>query len=632
MIILEQIRRKDYRLGSVAVFLLLGMGILMTGLWYVQIISSRQYEESQRNQSIRTIRIPAVRGKIMDRHGSVIAEDQPTYSLSAYLEELRPHFRSAWRENRPKRKLSHNESLNLQIAVRHQVVSNFVARIGLDAPMEVSPEDVEKHFSELRALPLPVMSNLDPSSVARFMEKSNQIPGFDIEVCPTRHYPEISVAHLVGHLRKEVSVKEETATYNYRLPDFRGVIGLEQAYDEKMRGQPGTRTMLVNHLGYRQSESLIVPSQPGSHVYLTLDLEIQKVAYTALSNSGHEAGAAVVLDVNNGDVIALTSYPTFDPNEFIPSISSKKWTEYRNSKPSPLLFRATQERYPPGSIFKIISGLAVLESGVVKTNDFMYSPGQYRLGRRNIGDTAPAGDYDFRKAFKHSSNTYFIHHGLVCGIENIIQMGNQFFLGQRSGLLPRQEVAGQFPTPKEVKHNWHDGDTANIAIGQGRITVTPLQMGLMTAAIANGGRVFRPRLVARIEPADPDAFTEAMTFPQGKIRGQLRVNPLNLEALQHAMWADVHEADGTGHRSKIEDYAVCGKTGTAEVRTGGRRDKITWFASYAPYERPRYAVVVMLESGISGGLTAPIAKTIFEALRDRDIELSRRPNGALANN
>jgi len=157
-------------------------------------------------------------------------------------------------------------------------------------------------------------------------------------------------------------------------------------------------------------------------------------------------------------------------------------------------------------------------------------------------------------------------------------------------------------------------------------------MGLMTAAIANGGRVFRPRLVARIEPADPDAFTEAMTFPQGKIRGQLRVNPLNLEALQHAMWADVHEADGTGHRSKIEDYAVCGKTGTAEVRTGGRRDKITWFASYAPYERPRYAVVVMLESGISGGLTAPIAKTIFEALRDRDIELSRRPNGALANN
>ena len=617
MIILDQIRRKDYRLGSVAVFLLLGMGILLTGLWYVQIISSRQYEESQRNQSIRTVRIPAVRGKIMDRYGSVIAEDKPTYNLSAYLEELRPHFRSAWRASRPKKKLSRNESLSLQIAVRHQVVSNFVNRIGLGIPMGITSKDVQQHFNDLRALPLPVIRNLDLTSVARFMEKSDQIPGFDIEVWPTRYYPEMSVAHLVGHLRKDTSVKEESAAYNYRLPDFRGVIGLEQTFDDKIRGQPGTRTMLVNHLGYRQSESLIVPSQPGNHIYLTIDLEIQKIAHAALAKSGHKAGAAVVLDVNNGDVIALASHPAFDPNEFIPSIGPKKWAEYRNSNPSPLLFRATQERYPPGSIFKIISGLAALESGVVKTNDIMYSAGHYQLGRRNIDDTAPPGQYDFKKAFKHSSNTYFIHHGLACGIENIIRMGNQFFLGQRSGLLPRQEVAGQFPTLEEVRGNWRDGDTANIAIGQGRITVTPLQMGLMTAAVANGGRIFWPRLVARIEPADPDAFIEAMSFPKGKVRGQLRVNPRNLKALQHAMWADVHEESGTGWRSKIESYAVCGKTGTAEVRSGGRRDKITWFASYAPYKHPRYAIVVMVESGISGGRTcAPIAKKMFECFHE----------------
>ncbi|MDP7010110.1 MAG: hypothetical protein QF685_01920, partial [Verrucomicrobiota bacterium] len=253
MVILDQIRRKDYRLGSVAVFLLFGAGVLLAGLWYVQIISSRQYEESQRNQSIRTVRIPAVRGKIMDRHGSVIAKDRPTYNLVAYLEELRPHFRRAWRENRPKRKLSRDESLNLQITVRYQVVSNFVAQIGLGIPMDITPEDVQQHFNDLRALPLPVLRNLDSASVARFMEKSDQIPGFDIEVWPTRHYSEISVAHLVGHLRKDVLGKEESRAYNYRLPDFRGVIGLEQTYDNKIRGQPGTRTMLVNHLGYRQS-------------------------------------------------------------------------------------------------------------------------------------------------------------------------------------------------------------------------------------------------------------------------------------------------------------------------------------------------------------------------------------------
>ncbi|MBL67812.1 MAG: hypothetical protein CMO74_05070 [Verrucomicrobiales bacterium] len=630
MVVFDQIRRKDYRLGSVAVFLLMAMGVLMAGLWYVQIFSSSQYIESQRNQSMRTVRIPSVRGKIFDQHGRILAEDKPAYNLSAYLEELRPHFRKAWRENRPKRKLDAEESLQLQIQTRYQVVSNFINRARLNLPLDVNAGEIQRHFSELRALPLPVLKNLDPANVARFMELSDRIPGLDIQAWPTRHYPEISVAHLVGHLKKDNTSEEESTAYNYRLPDFRGVIGFEQTFDNKLRGHPGTRSMLVNHLGYRQSENLEVPTQPGSHVHLTLDLEIQKVAYDAMKASGHKAGAAVVMDVNNGDLIALTSMPVFDPNDFIPAINPQKWAQYRDARPSPLLFRATQERYPPGSIFKIISGLAALESGVVNTNDFMYNPGHYRLGRRNIDDTAPAGDYNFKKAFKYSSNTYFIHHGLSCGIEQIVQMGNQFFLGQRTGLLPRQEVAGQFPTLGEVRNGWRDGDTANIAIGQGRITVTPLQMGIMTAAVANGGRVFWPRLVARVEPADPDAFTDAMTFPQGRIRGQLRVTPRNLAAVQHAMWADVHEEGGTGKRAMIDDYAVCGKTGTAEIRGGGRRDKITWFSSYAPYKQPRYAVVVMIESGVSGGKTcAPIAKKIFEALRDRD---RRSPRTPLANN
>lgn len=633
MVILDQIRRKDYRLGSVAALLLMGMSTLLAGLWYVQIISSREHEQSQRNQSMRTVRIPAVRGKILDLHGNVLVQDQPSYNLSAYLEELRPHFRKAWRDNRPSERLSSEQRLQLEIALRYQVVTNFVNRMGLDIPMDVTSANVQRHFSELRALPLPVMKKLNSTSVARFMELSDQIPGFDIEAVPTRHYHEISVAHIVGHLKKDSSPRDESAGYNYRLPDFRGVIGLEQTFDDQLRGQPGTRSMLVNHLGYRQSESLVVPSQPGKNIYLTIDLEIQKTAHAALAESGKKAGAVVVLDVNNGDVIALVSLPVFDPNEFIPGINTKKWAEYRNTRPSPLLFRATQERYPPGSIFKIITGLAALESGVVKTNDFMYSPGHYRLGRRNIDDTAPPGQYNFEKAFKHSSNTYFIHHGLACGIEKIIQMGNQFFLGQRTGLLPRQEVAGQFPTLDEASSGWRDGDTANIAIGQGRITVTPLQMGLMTAAVANGGRMFWPRLVDRIEPADPDAFIDAMTFPQGKIRGQLHVAPRHLAALQHAMWADVQEDGGTGRRAHIKNYEVCGKTGTAEVRSRGRRDKVTWFASFAPYQQPRYAVVVMVESGISGGRTcAPVAKKIYEALRDRDRESASHPGGPLAHN
>ena len=635
MVIIDQIRRKDYRLTVVGTLMLLGMTVLMSGLWYVQIVSSRQYLESQKNQSVRTVRIPSVRGKILDRHGAVLAEDRPAFTLVAYLEELRPHFRAAWREEKPKRKLSREETGELQILVRHQVVSNFVSQIQLEAPFHITPDQLQAHFLNLRALPMPLIKNLGPADVARFMEKSAEIPGLDVEAHPTRQYASIASAHLVGHVRRDIREEGEPTGYNYRLPDSIGKIGLEDTYDDKLRGQPGTRSMLVNNMGYRQSGNMVVPQQAGHHVCLTLDLAIQEAAFSALKNSGHKAGAAIVMDPNSGDLLAMASMPVFDPNDFVPSISSTNWQAYLNAKPTPLLYRCTQERYPPGSIFKIISGLAALESGVVKTNDFLYNPGYYELGRRKrrIKDTAAPGKYDFAKAFKKSSNTYFIHYGLESGIESIIKMGDQFFLGQRTGLLPRQEVAGQFPTLRDVRDKWYDGDTANLSIGQGRISVTPLQMALMTSAVANGGVIYWPRIVSRIEPVDPDASSKMTMIPKGKIRGHLQVRPENLKALQYAMWTDVQQEGGTGRRARIEGFDIGGKTGTAEVKSRGKRDKITWFVSYGPTENPRYAVVIMIESGVSGGKTcAPIAKQIYEALLERETELANRPAGSLASN
>ena len=212
-------------------------------------------------------------------------------------------------------------------------------------------------------------------------------------------------------------------------------------------------------------------------------------------------------------------------------------------------------------------------------------------------------------------------------------MGDQFFLGQRTGLLPRQEVAGQFPTLRDVRDKWYDGDTANLSIGQGRISVTPLQMALMTSAVANGGVIYWPRIVSRVEPVDPDASSKMTMIPKGKIRGHLQVRPENLKALQYAMWTDVQQEGGTGRRARIEGFDIGGKTGTAEVKSRGKRDKITWFVSYGPTENPRYAVVIMIESGVSGGKTcAPIAKQIYEALLERETELANRPAGFLPSN
>ena len=614
-------REKDHRLYVVGGLLLLGMGILLVGLWYVQVVTALSYVKDQETQSMRTVRIPAVRGSILDKSGRPLAQDRPTYVVNAYLEELRHHFREEWKNNKPKGKLTDKESIRLEIRARHRVVERFTDKLGLDQVMHISPEKMQNHFRNQRALPLPVIYDLSSTNIARFMENNWKVPGMELEVTPKRHYPSHSVAHIVGHLKRGNTDKDESIRYNYRLPDYEGSLGLEQTFDNCLRGQPGIRSVLVNNLGYRQSDSILVPPQPGSNVVLTLDLEIQESAAKALEETGRKGAAAVVIDVNNGDIIAMTSIPVFDPNQFTPGISHELWNSYLESRPSPLIFRATQERYPPGSIFKIISGLALLEHGLNPTNQ-IYSAGYYRVGRRRINDTAAPGNYDFKKAFKKSSNTYFIQHTLKKGrgIKPIISTGNQFFLGQRTNLLPSQETGGQFPTMRLVKKDWRDGDTANISFGQGPITVTPLQMTLMVGTIANGGTVYHPRLISRIESPDPNEAVHAFRFPKGRKRGQLTVQPENLAIIRDAMRSDVADDDGTGKRARIEGYEVCGKTGTAEVKSPreGWYD-ITWFASFAPFENPRYAVVVMVERGVSGGQTAaPAAKKIYEALIERD--------------
>ena len=602
----------EQRLHLAGAALLLGLAVLLGGLAYMQVVTAPEHEVEQKNQSLRTVRLPAVRGAILDTQGRPLAHDRPSYVIHAYLEELRHHFRKAWREA--------PHDTRTEAGVRHQVVSDFIAQLQLDQPFTLTEGQLQKHFIEQLALPIPVMRDLSQTNVAWFMENAWRVPGMDVEAQPHRDYPSESVAHLVGRLRRPQTILDEDRPYNYRLPDFTGAMGLERTFNETLRGSAGTKSLLVNNLGYRQREEIVVAPEPGNNVVLTLDLEIQEAAYQALKETGRKGAAAVVMNVQTGDLIALVSLPVFDPNAFIPGIRRELWNEYREARPSPLLFRATQERYPPGSIFKIISGLAALEAGSNPTN-FVYNPGYAEVGRRRIDDTAPPGHYDFHEGFKHSSNTYFITRAIETGAEHIIALGNQFFLREKTGLLARQEAKPQFPTLAEVQNrrNWQDGDTANLAIGQGPVAVTPLQMTVMTAAIANGGKVFAPRVVGRIAPVDPTRANESKQFPPAKVRGTLNVKPENLTHVQRAMLADVADDDGTGKRARIEGFAVCGKTGTAEVHNREGRHKITWFASYGPFEKPKYAVVVMVERGASGGLScAPAAKKIYEALIARD--------------
>jgi penicillin-binding protein 2 len=243
------------------------------------------------------------------------------------------------------------------------------------------------------------------------------------------------------------------------------------------------------------------------------------------------------------------------------------------------------------------------------------------VGKRKIDDTAPPGKYDFKRALERSSNSYFIQVGLETGVERIVALAEKFQLGEKCSLPTRQETAGNMPSIDRVHEGWSDGDTANMCIGQGEVAVTPLQMAVVYSAIANGGTVYWPRLVARMEAQDPALRGSVTNFPTGLVRDRIGVSKGSLRILHSAMLAETEDVEGTGKAAVVPGIRICGKTGTAQVTDEHNRvvDHTTWFASFAPYESPRYAVVVMVESGSSGGGTcAPIAHDIYQAILEKE--------------
>ena len=306
-------------------------------------------------------------------------------------------------------------------------------------------------------------------------------------------------------------------------------------------------------------------------------------------------------------------------------MSYNVWTILTNEVLRPLVNRAVQGTYAPGSIFKIIVGLAALEAGWDPTK-LITSPGYFLMGKERKGDTAPAGDYDFRRALKLSCNKYFVDAGHWVEVDRIVAMAQQFHFGEKTGFEERWrgEARGMLPTREWMRENrgvWYDdGDTANLSIGQGYVAVTPMQVAVMIAAVANGGTVFQPRLVERVESQDTLDHRPARTVQVGQLRSRVGVSAHTLEILHDAMRADVEDSDGTGRYARIAGFPIAAKTGTAQVKKGRVTvDHITWFGSFGPCDSPRYAVVVMIESGAGGGVTCgPVAKKIYQALIDRE--------------
>jgi penicillin-binding protein 2 len=655
MLIFDQLKKNDPQLRLLAAIVFFGMAILLGGLWWVQIVSTQDYQAHLETQSFRTVRIPAVRGKILDRTGTnVLAENRPIYNVSLYLEELKKQFEDEYKDLKPKRVVTNSppfwmlwfgattirtQQVRLSAAqidalsweARYHVASNTLMRISqtLQKPLPLDNADFKRHYQARLVLPYSVKKELDSTDISRFEEQCTALPGVDLEIQSARYYPyQTTAAHLIGQLgRDDSSIEGEEAFFSYRLPDYRGRLGIECALDAQLHGRAGAKSVLVNNFGFKQTENVWSPAEQGKNVVLTIDLQLQQAVEHALKERGPEGsktrGAAVVMDVRTGDVLAIASSPTYDPNYFVQGFPPGEYQ--RISGLSAEKNRATQENYRPGSIFKTVVGLACLENGLdpkatydVQPNPRNPTRGYIFVGRRGIKDTAPPGTYDFRRALIHSSNSYFITNGLRCGVDKIVQLGRRLHLGERMNLGTRQETAGTFPTERRMRSGWSDGDTANLCIGQGYIDVSPLQMTVMACALANGGKVLWPRLIDRIESPDPAPGESPTILPKGQIRDTLGVSPRSMKIVRDAMLDDVESSEGTGTRAFVPGLRICAKTGTAEIQDEENKDidQTTWFLSFAPYESPRYAVVVMIESGGSGGATcAPIAHDIYLAIQ-----------------
>jgi penicillin-binding protein 2 len=662
MLIFDELKKNDPHLRLVAMVLAAGLCILIVGLWWVQVVSSREYQNHLETQAYRTVRIPAMRGKILDREGRVLAENRPRYNLSLYLDDLHDEFQKEYSCLRPVKivtnsppfwklwlgsrlvktnyaPISKGEIATLTSQARYNVANNLVVQMSqtLQQPLMLDPKNFEHTYTNSPYAPYSILSDMSSDQIARFEENFSGGLGVNLDLQSARVYPSgTTAAHLLGYLQRyDESIEGEDAVFDYRLPDYRGLVGIEGGFDAQLHGHAGTESMLINSRGYRQSENILDPPEPGDNVVLTIDLDIQRAAEKSIldhQKSADTRAAVVVMDVRSGDVLAMVSSPAINP-----IYVSNSPAYLSDPKLQPQINRATYGNYAPGSIFKPIVGLAALENGLnpneiyeVQPDPLDSSHGCIVVGTRKIKDTVPPGNYDFRRAIQQSSNSYFIFNGLRTHIEKIVQLAEKFHFGERTGLPTRQESKGIFPTLNQVEDpGWRAGDSANIFFGQGEMAVTPMQMAVAYSAIANGGKVLTPRLVERIEPQDPTSGETATDFPSGLVRNEIGVSERSLKILHEAMLSETEDPEGSGyaafhHADSILNLRVCGKTGTAQVQNehGQKTGWNYWFASFAPYENPRYAVVVMVQSDISigsgGTVCAPIAHDIYEAILKKE--------------
>ena len=571
---------------SLLAFFTLGISVLAAALYRVQVNDVAQFRKSLDRQSTRRISIPGRRGRILDRNGLVLADSRPRHDIVCSLETFKRS--GGWS--------------NTVDAVDAELTRLAAA---LRLPRMVQRDKIARHLRESSALPMTVWRDIGHEALARLAERSADFPGFSCALRVERIYPFGRLAaHVIGYTgrgRPETYTGDAVVHY-YEELDVKGRTGVEGFYDSFLAGAPGERRIRVDARGFRMDEGTVEREpEHGPDLRLTIDSGIQHALEEAL---GGLTGAGVVLDPRDGAVLALASAPSYNPDEW-----RDRHREILDDPARPLFNRAVSGLYPPGSIFKPITSVAAMERAS-RDGTFRWSPeetydcpGVFVLGdmRLHCWDRYGHGPLALRKAIEQSCNAYFCNLGHLVGTNSLFRAAREFGLGSCTGIDLGGEAAGTV-----AGEPWYLGHTCQTAIGQGYLQVTPVQMAVACAAIANGGNVFTPYLHLRDQGDAPHAAVR-----------KIGCSPEELETVRSGMRDVVETGTGRRIRTRYEEdrtrynlkVSCAGKTGTAE-RGRGRKD--TWIIAFAPYERPTVAMAMVVERGESGGkTTAPLAHRVL---------------------
>jgi penicillin-binding protein 2 len=568
------------------VFLTFLLGVA-SAYWFVQVVRGDYYRELAENNRLRRIPIKPPRGLILDREGRLLADNVPSYNLM--IDRTRVAELSSSLE--------------------------FASGI-LGAPVEQLRLRLDRQSGSSAFTPVLLADSLSLSEVARIAAGNLEHPEFEIDVGHLRLYRHGEItAHVLGYLG-EVSERDlRRPDSPYRSGDVVGRRGIELVFDQELRGEKGERQVVVDSRGKTREEFGAHQAHPGSDLRLTLDLELQQIASRYFED---KVGAAVVMDPRTGEILAMVSAPSYNPNLFTRRLDQSQWQEILDDPNHPLQNRSVQNTFSPGSIFKIVMAVAGLSEKVVTPEERVYCGGSAKIYDRRFRCWKAQGHgwVDMRQAIKQSCDIYFYNLGKKLGIERIAHYSRLFGLGHPTGIgLGEEEKAGLVPdadwSQRVRRAPWYPGETISVAIGQGPLLVTPLQMAVMVSTIANGGYRVTPQL-------DADAPSVAPVSAE--------LDPRALAFVREALWAVVNES-GTGRSAKVEGFDIAGKTGTAQVveqKTWvdnkdlpyAQRDH-AWFVSFGPVAAPELAVVVFVQNGGKGSaVAAPLAQRIYEKFRD----------------